>query len=71
MEMATNLANWSLATGEALKSHHLEQQADPMPATEVGDMTCSLVPQEYAPLPIPLLDAHVDDIINATQGNAQ
>ena len=41
---ATNLANWSLASGETLRPHHLEQYAEPNPATKQGNMVRSLAP---------------------------
>ena len=71
MEMVINLANWSLALGEVLEPHRLEQHANPTPATEVGDVASSLAPQEYASLPMSLVDVHVDDIIGAAEGDAQ
>ena len=68
---ATDLANWSLALGEPLKPHQLEQSADPSPTTEEGDVTYSLAPRDYASLPLSMVDAHVDDVIGATQGETQ
>ena len=55
----------------ALEPHRLEQHADPTPAGEVGNVASSLAPQECVPLPMSLVDVCVDDIISATQGDAQ
>ena len=57
--------------GETLEPHHSEQRADPSPTTEEAGVLCSLAPREYALLPMSPVDAHVDNIISATQGDAQ
>ena len=56
-ETATDLANWSLASGKTLGLHCLKQQADPDPAAEQGNMVRSLAPQEHSPIPMSLVDA--------------
>ena len=43
-ETVTDLANWSLATGETLGPHHLEQRAEPNPTAEQENVVGSLAP---------------------------